>query len=180
MLYATAIKANYVASMKREYEAMASELPIASDVVVDIGAGLGGIDIFLARHYPAATFFLLDKNENSATTAGFSSHHGFYNSFSKARELLTEHGMKEEQIHFLTPEQTSLLPVPNLILSLLSCGFHYPLSTYQNIFERCLHDRGTVIVDIRKGSGQEEEARKIGTVKIIHEDWCTMRVKITA
>jgi len=181
LLYGPEIEENFFAGLQREYNELVPYLPnVSSPAILDIGAGLGGIDIYLAGHYQNAALYLLDRSESNKTTPGFSPSHGFYNSFDSAREVLTSKGVRKEQGHFLTPEQLHTLPQKvDIVLSLFSCGFHYPISTYQNVFEDCLEGGGTVILDIRKGTGQKEEAQKLGNIFVIRGDDTAERIKIT-
>ena len=92
---------------------MASELPIASDVVVRIGATGRHTHFFLRGTIPLPPFFCWTRPRTAPRLPGLLLAPRFSNSFSKARELLTEHGMKEEQIDFVTPDKVGLAPVPN-------------------------------------------------------------------
>jgi len=49
----------------REYETIRPALPELCSTVLDIGCGVGGIDVLLHRHYAPAQpdFFLLDKTQ---------------------------------------------------------------------------------------------------------------------
>jgi len=46
----------------------------------------------------------------------------------------------------------------NLILSLLSCGWHYSIETYVDLIKNTLSDNGILILDIRHNTGQLEYA----------------------
>lgn len=58
----------------------------------------------------------------------------------------------------LFPSQTF-----DVVVSLLSWGFHYPISTYA---PRC---SGVMVVDVRKGTNGEGDLRKYGDLTVVHE-----------
>jgi len=48
-----------------------------------------------------------------------------------------------------------------LVISTLSWGFHYPISTYIKSVFNLLNDKGLLILDLRKGETSNEELRKL-------------------
>ncbi|OFW52511.1 MAG: hypothetical protein A2163_08170 [Actinobacteria bacterium RBG_13_35_12] len=48
----------------------------------------------------------------------------------------------------------------DLIISLLSWGFHYPVDTYLNTVLKILKNNGRLIIDIRKRTGDYEKINK--------------------
>lgn len=51
----------------------------------------------------------------------------------------------------------------NVVVSLLSWGFHYPINTYA---PKC---RGVMVVDVRKGTTGESDLTRHGKVTCVHE-----------
>jgi hypothetical protein len=49
---------------------------------------------------------------------------------------------------------------PDLAISFLSCGFHYPVDSYLEFFRNTVTDNGTLILDLRE-SNALEQLRKI-------------------
>lgn len=159
ILKAKEVRMRFEQELREEFALIKNHLPaIEAPVIVDIGAGVGGIDIFLSEFYTnQASLYLLDKSQvDYDITPGLSKRHGFYTSFDAAEALLTQNGIKKEHIHFLSPGDE--LPKANIIISLYSWGFHYPIETYAAKVKAC---RGaTLIMDLWKGRGQEEEFKK--------------------
>jgi len=169
--FTSAMKKGFAAMTEKEYNAMKPSLPQNASTVLDIGCGIAGIDIYLSGHYKSPYIYLLDKTASDHTiTPGYADTHGFYNSLEAATELLVANGVQENTIHRLTPERVNELPEKiDLILSLFSCGFHYPIATYETVLKKCLANGGVVILDVRKGT--EKEARQLlGEYSVIEED----------
>ena len=128
---------------------------------------MAGIDVLLGGHYPGATLHLLDKSGVSPRiNAGFNERaddFAHYNDFDAARELLAANGITNPVVcHDMHCD-----PFPDqmfdVVVSLLSWGFHYPISTYA---PRC---RGIMVVDVRKGTDGEAMLAEYGDLKVVHE-----------
>jgi SAM-dependent methyltransferase len=148
----------YAEDMEREYQSIRNVLPPVCASVLDIGCGVAGIDVFVQRHYGEEDidFFLLDRSEVTMNVFySFQSHGAFYNSLETARTLMTLNGVPAERIHLLeaTPGmEIRITGKVDLIISLLSWGFHYPVNTYLSRVHDLLSENGVLVMDIRKGS----------------------------
>jgi SAM-dependent methyltransferase len=151
-------KTLYAEDMVREYQSLCQVLPRACSAVLDIGCGVAGIDVFIQRHYARQPieFFLLDRSEiASSVFYSFQSRAAFYNSLEVAREMLTMNGVPDERIHLLEATAENEIKVNrkiDLVISLLSWGFHYPIETYLLRVHQLLSDDGVLALDVRKGS----------------------------
>jgi SAM-dependent methyltransferase len=148
----------YAEDMRREYQSIREALPRVCRSVLDIGCGVAGIDVLIQRHYgdQAVDFFLLDRSEVTPSVFySYQSRGAFYNSLEVARGLMTMNGLPAERIHLLeaTPENDiKITGTVDLIISLLSWGFHYPLEGYLVRVHELLSADGVLILDVRKGS----------------------------
>lgn len=128
---------------------------------------MAGIDVFLGRHYPDATIHLLDKSGVSPKiNAGFNGsaeEFAHYNDFAAARELLATNGVSNPIVCHDMHRELFPSRAFDVVVSLLSWGFHYPISTYA---PRC---SGVMVVDVRKGTSGEDDLRKFGDMIVIHE-----------
>ncbi len=57
-----------------------------------------------------------------------------------------------------------------LVISLLSWGFHHPIKTYFNNVNKIIAVNSMMIIDIRKGTNELEELKEIFKEVIIIED----------
>ena len=163
--------------MQSEYEDIRPSLPDRARNILDIGCGVGAIDVLLYRHFRGrddVQIYLLDKSRvESRVSYGFHREEIFYGSLDVTRSVLTENGIPTENIHLREATEDHRIDVPgelDLVLSLASWGFHYPVSVYLDRVYSLLRPGGRAIVDIRRGSGGERELRqKFLEVRLISE-----------
>ena len=167
----------FSADMEREYDNLKKYLPERPENILDIGCGVAGIDILLYKHYSQKdcnpSFYLLDKTEiNSKVYYGLEKEAAYYSSLDVAKQLLIENGVDKLKIFIqeATGSPVFLNKKFDLVISLISWGFHYPVSTYLDEVYNSLNMGGTLIIDVRKDSGGEELLKnKFGSFEVIYE-----------
>lgn len=175
-LQRTGIKdmADYEESLSRDYESVVKFLPMHCLDILDIGAGMGGMDILLYKHYnKKVKLHLVDKDGVSENLHyDYKDEASFYNQLKIARELLSMNGVDPMDIITYDVNKGKFPARPEqgfqIIISLISCGFHYPVTTYMERM-KCLSS-GIIVLDVRKGTGQIDTLRdNFKTVDIIKE-----------
>ena len=157
-IYRRKILIEFNSDIQGDYKVIRDHLPVKCSKILDVGCGIAGIDIFLYNHYSLnnISFYLLDQSKVDKTiNYGFGQHGEFYNSLLVARETMIINGVPEVNINLLEANESNEIPMQesaNLVLSLISWGFHYPVSTYLNNVYKILCDKGILIIDIRKGT----------------------------
>ena len=168
--------------MNNEYESMKQYLPVNANSILDIGCGVAGIDIFLSKHYESPSIYLLDKTEMpNKVYYGLTNKGCYYNSLDVAKKLLESNGVKSENIYLeeATDNKINFNNKFDLVVSLISWGFHYPVSTYLDEVYEKLNDKGVLVIDIRKKSevdGVEEIRKKFGNVGVVYESSGNTRI----
>lgn len=117
----------YAKTLEQDYKMMLPFLPDSVESILDVGCGMAGIDILLKRHYPAASLWLLD-GDGAEKRDGWNETLNAFSSRTAADELLAANGVKAD---CWIDVNTSELLKAELIISLASLGYHYPLSTYR-------------------------------------------------
>ena len=170
------IKALYENDMRREYLSIVKYLPKSCSTILDIGCGLAGIDIFLHRHYQdySPIFYLLDKTYTEKNVYyGFKLKGSFYNSLKMAQTMLINNGLSFKNIHTLEANKNNDINIDckiDLVISLISWGFHYPVDIYLDRVYNLLNNSGLIILDTRKKTnGIETLKKKFKKVFIIME-----------
>lgn len=142
--------------MAREYEEIRPHLPRRAVAILDIGCGVGGIDVLLHRHYGTPRLYLVDRTQTSDRVYyGFETRGAFYNSLEATRRLLLTNGVPEPALRFREVGDECRLDIPeavDLVISLISWGFHYPVTVYADQVRALLRPGGRVILDVRKGT----------------------------
>ena len=148
---------------KREYNIINEFLPKKALNVMDIGCGLGLINIFINKAYSGrANFYLLDKNRvDKKIKYGFSKNYESYNSLTETKNILIHNGLSEKNINIYDVEKgVHINKKIDLVISLKSMGYHYPLECYLKLFSTCC-DRETIFIfDISEGDGNIDLLKK--------------------
>ena len=158
------IEAFYLRNLQTDWSTILPALPKSARAILDIGCGLAGIDVLIFHHYwlrmgSAPRVYLLDKTEiTHRMTYGFSARQRFYASLNESRKLLIENGIPADRIHFVEPERLDWIGDIDLVLSLSSWGFHYPLATYLDYVRALLLGGGVGVTDVR---GEKESVETL-------------------
>lgn len=120
------------------------------DSVADIGCGYAFFDLFLAKEY-GSNLALIDLETNDNRHFGFKDSGAAYSSLANTNTFLKANGVNKSKIKTYNPEVDDLSKIKNLdyAFSFISCGYHYPLSTYEQFFKNSVRKNGRIIVDIR-------------------------------
>lgn len=149
----------YYKDIRKDYESIKAYLPEECNSILDIGCGIAGIDLFLYEHYnERAEINLFDYTHiDKSIYYGYHDNASVYNDLSLSVNFLELNGVKKDSINFYDAENGFFLKPYDIIISLLSCGFHYPVKTYLGQIKQC--NPYITILDIRKNSGQIEMLR---------------------
>lgn len=151
-----------------EYREIAPLLrELAPQRVADIGCGYAFFDLFLAQELKAEVV-LIDLESNEHRHFGFNAEGAVYSRLARAKELLRANGVAAKRITTLNPGKTAperIRPV-DLVVSFLSCGFHYPVDSYLPFLDKALTPGGTAIFDLREAQAAKQIAalEAFGTV----------------
>lgn len=147
------------------------------DHVMDIGCGHAIMQALFHRDN-VCRITLIDIESNDRVHHDFHDQGAGYASLDKARAFLVSNAVPSNSITTFNP-QVSQLPQArdvNLVMSLLSCGFHYPLATYLDYAKKVLVPNGRFLFDLRKGSGQDEILDQFANWSVLAETRTYRRV----
>lgn len=143
------IDRQYHESVERDWNQIKDHI---SDIgsVLDIGCGIAGIDYFIGKAYPEAELNLLDTvNTDTDIYYGYRERGCLYNDLNLAEDFLRLNDI-ENTINLYRVDQELGLPKSDLVISLISWGFHYPVRAYIKEVTECLNPGGSIIMDLRK------------------------------
>lgn len=141
---------------QKEIDLINSFLSQPPKTVMDIGCGLGIYDLALHDYYKSdIDYYLVDKStdpeEESKVFYGFKEQGAFYNDLDYTHQFLEQNGIPSDNLHMIHVEETQeetcqyleeYLPNIDLVISIISCGFHYPVSSYLDTVKELLSDDG--------------------------------------
>ncbi len=135
------VKHRYAAHVAEDFAGMEPHLPAHVDSILEIGCGVALLEVFMKRKYPDARLELLDGDKVTAPGGGgYSAKPDVYNSRAHTEMLLAANGVTVDRWHDVG---TKALLEADLIISMASCGYHFPVSTYRL--------KGLCIMDLRRG-----------------------------
>ena len=142
---------------QKDFNMIEEYLPTRCNKSLDIGCGLGLINILLYDRYKSTELYLLDKTElNVDQISGIHEKYKFYNSMQAAKETIISNGVPEDKLKlYETTDCKDLFNIKfDVIFSLLSCGWHYPIGTYIDLINDTLSDDGILVLDLRHNTDQ--------------------------
>ena len=157
-----------------ELETFKAFLPDSAENIMDIGCGLGIINIYLNKFFEKkSNFFLLDKSRiDKKINYGFSSNYESYNDLNETKNILLENDVDSGCIYLFDVEKKfQINKKMDLVISLKSMGYHYPINTYIELFRNCCTKDTVFIYDIGDNQYDVNYLETIfDNVKIIYEE----------
>ena len=158
----------------KEFETFKHFLPNSVNNIMDIGCGLGIINIYLNKFFEKKpTFFLLDKNRiDRKIKYGFSSNYESYNDLNETKNILIENDIDSGFIYLFDVEkQFQINKKMDLVISLKSMGYHYPINKYIELFRNCCTKDTVFIYDTGDNQYDENYLKTIfDDIEIIYEE----------
>lgn len=135
-----------------EYEALQPRLAAQPPgAATDIGCGYAIFDLFLAQDFDC-DLTLIDLEESDERHFGFEQTGAAYSNLEVAKAFLLANGIAAKRITTVNPNTQSVADITeqDLVVSFISCGFHYPWNTYETFFRDAVKPGGRVILDLRQ------------------------------
>lgn len=120
--------------------------------VIDIGCGQAINDAFLHRDFGSA-ITLVDIEDTPAQYHAWAAEGSGYAALADAVAFLVANGVPEDRITAINPvrEPGRMAGLgADLVTSLFSCGFHYPVGAYGDLFCNTVSSGGLVLLDLRR------------------------------
>jgi SAM-dependent methyltransferase len=153
---------DYIKEKTQSFKSISGYLGSAPESILDIGCGFA----FESQQFyqqSKSNVWLLDGDfSNSPSRSDRLVRYGpaetmkFYNPIEKLKEYFDQHTDLKYRFVDATkidiPEDTKF----DLICSYLSCGYHYPVDTYQDLIRKHSHENTKIIMDIRPRTAHEQ------------------------
>jgi SAM-dependent methyltransferase len=139
----------YVDTLTSLYESIAPFLPKTCDAILDVGSGLGGINILLNEHYGGKCHVSLLDGVNDPPEVTL--HSKTFSNSNVARDFLKLNGVEDLAFIDANSAKMSAPRYYDLVVSFKSWCFHYEPSRYLDFVKECTVPGSTIIVDVRGG-----------------------------
>lgn len=142
-------KAAYEASLATIMDHIRDALPERCTSILDIGSGLGGIDVHLAAHYDDTPAIRLVDGESDPPIVRSSIEP--FNDMKVAADFLWKNGIKD--FGYFTPGNLRQLEGAlkfDLVVSFFAYGFHIHPGNYLDDLMKVIHKNTVVILDVRR------------------------------
>ena len=165
-------------AMESAFESVRAALPaVTAPSIVDIGCGIGIYHALISAHYSGKSqHFLVDRSANQIDAPEtrehrhFAAHGGyhksaksvaFYSSEHCARTIAFDNGLDSTRWHWVNATEANVRALgtasTDVVMSLLSWGFHYPVATYAAAARAILRPRtGRLVMTLRANSGGDK------------------------
>lgn len=156
----------YSEEIRAYLEALSPHLPKQCETLLDIGCGIGGVDVFLNDHYKDSIkkTILLDRTELTRDYyTSFRETAAACNSLPTAKSILEINGVDSNSIHTVDVN-TADFPVNeriDLCISSIAWGYHFPVETYLKQVRAISHENTVLVIDIRKDTPDYEALTKL-------------------
>ncbi len=149
-------------------------LPIQVNNIMDIGCGLGIINVNLNKIFKNSPyFFLLDKNRvDKKIKYGFSKEYESYNNLDETKNILINNDINKNKINIIDVEKKfNIENKIDLVISLKSMGYHYPFEEYIDLIRHCCTENTIFIFDTNETQYKNILLNNyFKSVKIIYEE----------
>lgn len=174
-----AIRSGYQAHMQQELDELKAFLPESANKIMDIGCGVGGMDLMLYKHFEAhgqqPDLLLVDQTGISKTIFyGFQAKAAIYNSLAVTDEFLQSNGVPGARIRMIDSDALATeitqgtIPEVDLVVSTWAWGFHFPVSAYAETVHKLMRPGARLILDVRDDTdGMKSLEQHFGNLSII-------------
>lgn len=157
-------KAAYQRSLLRILASIKPAIPDRCSSVLDVGSGLGGIDVLLAKHYGSLEVCLLD---GVACEPVVHRHAEPFSNREVAMDFQAKNGNQRVTYCWPTPPARTF----DLIVSFAAWCFHIEPKRYVDVVKTAMHTDTVVILDVRARADWHEELRTaLGRPVILHQE----------
>ena len=136
---------------------------VAPKRFADLGCGQAFIDLLIYRRF-GCDLILIDIEATDGIHFGFNDTGAGYADLANARAFLVANGVPGPAITTINPRRAKLedLAPVEMAISLLSCGFHYPVETYDGFFKTQVTK--AILLDCRNQKGGKKALKAYGAV----------------
>lgn len=151
-----------------EYEVIKLYLDPYPKTVLELGCGLGRMSIFLNKKHPGNTkYYLADRSEFTKQKEMYGwNPKTWYNDLTQTKEFCELNDLTNFELIDLSMDGLERLKDIDLVFSVMSVGFHYPIEDYLGILKKIISKDGLMMFGVR--SGVYEKSSMLNTFKVVN------------
>lgn len=142
----------YLDRITRDFDTIKPWLPARGESILDIGCGLAGVNVLLARATGAKVINLIDGNGFGPRKMGFVENTTAWFDVNVGAEFIRRNTSGLTVLPFWPDEAANDVIACDLLISLKSWGHHYPVEIYLGLAQRSVRAGGRMVLDIRTGT----------------------------
>lgn len=145
------LNSEYVKQKQEHFLAIDNYLKAPVQSIMDIGCGYAQESIAFNQKYNSKLVLLEGDNTTGARDSGWNSdpnNFAFYNSLDELEKYFENKKIKNYKLFDIKTYNSN--KTFDLICSYLSCGFHYPIETYEQLIKKSMHKNTKLIFTLRK------------------------------
>lgn len=163
-------KKAYELSLRNIFDSIVPVLPTACARVIDVGSGLGGIDVLIAEHYEKTrgqqpVVCLVDGVDDPPRVDW---HFKTFSNQARALDFLKQNDVKFGC--YFSPQTWPTGHKADLVVSFAAYCFHIPVQDYIEEMKRSSHKNTVIIIEVRKSRRDwlEVLVRAFGRPQVLH------------
>jgi hypothetical protein len=138
----------YLEIIDSEMRLIESYLPTTCEAILDVGGGMGGIDVLLSRHFNGCHVSILDGLSDPPMVEA---HAETFSNMGAASEFLTINGLTSFDFIDANQANPTAGRFYDLVVSFKSWCFHVEPARYLKFVESCvIQGKTKLIIDVRK------------------------------
>lgn len=154
-LQVTQIRENedfYLSMSKAEFKIMKPYIGQPKKIL-ELGCGLGRYSVFLNSQLEQSPHFIMAdfSHISKKIKYGWNPEESKYNNLELTKDFCNDNGLSNFTIFDLALEDLENLEDIDLVISVLSVGFHYPIELYINKLMKITSPKATMIFGVRSG-----------------------------
>jgi len=144
------------------YNEFSKYLPSSVSNVLDVGCGLGYIDVVINDNLNDCNFYMFD----AMNTVNVTQVRDFYSNLKLTKKFMVEHGVDADSIFLVDASKTGMdrsinkdpkcfssIPKMDLVVSMYSWGWHFPLEKYIKEVSDITSKDGLLVLECKNQSG---------------------------
>jgi len=141
----------YINLIIKEFQGIEPFLPVNCKSILDIGCGVGGIDVLLYKKYKTIMHLLDGDYLSNDMLYGFNIKESIYNSLDATKKMMITNNINNYKLYNIQDGFPKLKNI-DVVISIYSWGFHYTIEKYIDNVIKVLSKDGILIMDIRKSA----------------------------